>query len=121
MPAATHNLTIEQGATLRRVITWKAPGGDLVDLTGARVEFQVRTSITASGPPLLKFDSDNLVSGMTIGPLDTTGVIDFRVDGSVTSGLSFKTGEWDLFVTLAGAERDKLLKGKVTLDPSVTR
>lgn len=120
MAAAKYDLVIEQGATLRRVIVWRDSAGAPIDLTGARVLFQVRANVAAS-TALIDFDSATLASGMTIGPLDDTGTIDFSVSDELTLALNFQTAAWDLFVESAGGEREKVLEGSVKLLRSVTR
>lgn len=119
MAAARYDIAVEQGATFNRVITWLDPAGAPISLTGARVEFQWRAP---DGPPLVNFDSAALTAGLTLGhALDATGVINFSVSNTLTAALSFGSGAWDLFVTLAGGERERLLYGNVKLLRSVTR
>jgi hypothetical protein len=118
--AAKYNLEIEQGATLRRVITYTDPDGALIDLTGSRVLWQIRDNPDAP-VAILSFDSDNLTTGQSCGPLDATGTIDFSVSDEITSVLDFSLAQWDLVVESAGGERDRLLEGKATLDRGVTR
>lgn len=123
MAAYTYELVIEQGATLRRKLVWKDKAKVAIDLTGARVEFQVRPS-SEDGKlqdPVIDFDSTALTTGQTLGPLDVTGVIEFAISDTITRALSFGTGQWDMFVTLAGADRDKLVKGPSSLDLAVTQ
>jgi hypothetical protein len=118
--AAKYDLLIEQGATLRRVIVYRDPNGAPIDLTGSRVLWQVRDH-PESATTILSFDSDNLLTGQTCGPLDATGTIDFAVSDEVTATLDFTLARWDLIVESAGGERDRLLEGKATLDRGVTR
>jgi len=118
--AQTYDLPIAQGEDLQLYIVWRDKAGALVDLTGARVLFQVRDAVD-SADTLLDFDSDNLRDGQTIGPLNTSGVIDANVSGDITALLDFTLGKWDLFVILAGGQDKKLLKGKSSLERAVTR
>lgn len=120
MAAAKYDLVIEQGATLRRVIRYRDSTGADVDLTGARVRFQVRQNAD-SADTFLDFDSDNLQDGMTIGTLDDSGTIDFTVSGDLTALLDFTLARWDLLVITAGGETDRVLEGKASLDRAVTR
>lgn len=120
MVAARYDLEIEQGADLHRHIVWKDPDGVLIDLTGARVLFQVRKNAD-SADTFLSFDSDNLLTGQTIGALDASGVIDFTIAGELTKLLDFTVGDWDLFVVTSGGEDDKILTGRATLKRAVTR
>lgn len=118
--ADRHNIVFEQGATFERTINWKDPQGNPIDLTGYRVRMQVRQSPAAT-TKLVDFDSDALAAGMHIDALDTTGVIHFWFDPSVTSALDFQNAEYDLTVTSAGGFTYRLLEGKASVSPGVTR
>lgn len=118
--AAKHNIVIEQGATFPLYVTWNDPDGSPIDLTGARVRLQVRQT-PASTAKLVDFDSAALVAGQTIGPLNTTGVISIKLSAALTAPLTFTLAEWDLVITLAGGEVTRLLEGKASVSPSVTR
>lgn len=115
------DIFVEQGATLSRSITWvgPAPASVPVNLTGARVEFQWRDP---NGVLVVDFDSTALTAGLTLDtPLGVSGVIAFSVSAALTAAMSFGTAAWDLFVTLAGGERDRLAHGTVKLTRAVTR
>lgn len=117
MAAAKYDIVVEQAATFNRVITWLDSAGAPINLTGARVQFQWRAP---DGPPLVDFDSGALTTGLTITALNATGVINFTVSKDITAALSFGSGAWDLFVTLAGGVRERLLYGNVKFVRAVT-
>lgn len=118
MAAAQYTLNIEQHTDLNLYIVYSDAGG-LVDLTGARVLFQVKEATTSSA--LLSFDSANLTTGQTIGTLDAAGVINATVAGAQTALVDFSAASWDLFVVLAGGQDRKLLAGPATLTRAVTQ
>lgn len=118
--AAKHNIVIEQGATFPLYVTYNDPSGAPVDLTGARVRFQVRQTVE-SASKLVDFDSSSPTTGQSIAALDTTGVISIKLAPSATSPLNFQLAEWDLVVTTAGGEATRLLEGKASVSPAVTR
>ena len=120
MAAAKYDTEIVQGATFHRVIRYRDPTGAAIDLTGARVLFQVRKSAD-DATSFLDFDSDSLQTGMTCGALDDTGTIDFTVSGDLTALLDFRSAVWDLFVVFDGGEDDCLFEGKLNLRRAVTR
>lgn len=121
MPALKYTLVIEQGATFRRKVIWKDKTGALINLTGARVEFQVRET-RVSPLTLIDFDSNMLTAGQSLGhALDATGIIHVVLSDTITSALNFTAGVWDMFVTIAGGERDKLFYGTSALKSAVTR
>jgi hypothetical protein len=118
---ARYDLYVKQGATLHRSITWKDPAGNPVDLTGARVTFQFRTTAGTS-TVALSFDSAALVTGMTILPLNTSGVIDFTISSTITAGLVFNSAVWDMFVESPTIPKDCLIpESNVLLEKAVTR
>lgn len=118
--AAKHNIVIEQGATFPLYVTYNDPDGAPVDLAGGRVRFQVRQSPEAAST-LLSFDSSSLTTGQTIVALDASGVISIKLSAAFTAALTFTLAEWDLTVTTAGGEVTRLLEGKASVSPSVTR
>lgn len=121
MSAKLYTLEIEQNATRRFKLLWKDKDGVPVNLTGARVEFQVRES-RDSEDPVIDFDTSALTTGQSLAtPLNTTGVIEWVLSKDFTAALDYTAGVWDMFVTIAGGERRKLLKGPSQLEHSVTR
>ena len=115
-----YDTVIKQGTTFRRTIYYRDELGAIVDLTGARVLFQIRESAD-SADTLLDFDSDNLRDGQTIGPLNDTGTISFVVSGDLTAVLDFSLAVWDMYVVFPGGEDDCLFEGKISLKKAVTR
>lgn len=118
--AARHNIVIEQGATFPLYIVWKDPDGDPIDLTGYRIRMQVRQDPSATAK-LVDFDSNAPGTGMTIGSLGASGVIDIKLAPSVTSALSFKNADWDITATSSGGIVYRLLEGKASVSLGVTR
>lgn len=118
--ADRHNIVFEQGATFQRTINWKDPQGNPIDLTGYRIRMQVR-QLPSSSTTLLDYDTNSLASGMHAGSLDATGVIAITIDPSVTSALSFSNADYDLTATSPGGVVYRLLEGKASVSPGVTR
>ena len=122
MAAAQYDLTVEQGATFRRSLSWvhPAPGspaepGDAVDMTGATARMQVRLRVGA--PVMLEATTEN-------GRLAIEGNrIDILLSDEDTDSLE-RSGVYDLEVEIpsgpmAGVHR--LIQGKVVVSPNVTR
>lgn len=57
-------LTIYQGATFRKRLTWTAPGGTPVDLTGCTARMQVRAEV---GSPTVLLSLTTVNGGITLG------------------------------------------------------
>lgn len=118
--AAKHNIVIEQGATFPLNIKWQDSDQNPINLTGYRVRMQIRQT-PESVTTLLSFDSNSLTTGQAIGALNATGVIDIALSAAITTALTFRLAEWDLTVTSAGGEVTRLVEGKASVSPGVTR
>jgi hypothetical protein len=118
MAAATHDITIEQGATWRLVLSWMQPDGvTAYDLTGCQARMQVRS---AHGTDVL-IDLDE--AGTDDGQISlggATGSIAIRIAPSATEKLNVKKAQYDLVLQLATGDVERLLRGKVTVVPSIT-
>lgn len=121
MAAGKLNLKIEQGATFRRLLQWKAgePAAP-VDLTGYQVRMQVRSELTAA-TVLLELSTAN--GGVVITDA-AQGKFELRIKAADTSALTFDSGVYDLeLVAPDGPDNTvtRLLAGSVSVSPEVTR
>jgi len=118
MPAATHNYTIEAGATFRRQISYKDAAGVAIDLTGYTAAMQIRAAITDALPAVDLTDANG---GLVLG--GALGTVDIYITSIATDALTFTNGVYDLELTDAGGTGDvtRILEGKVTVKPAVTR
>ena len=123
---STFNLVIHQGASLQHTWTWHyGPDEESsvpVDLTSATARAQVRYART-SRHVLLEMTS----AGGEIS-LSAQGVINLHVPGAVTAtfpALSFlpagRNHFWDLEIVWPDGDVCRLLQGRVTISPEVTR
>lgn len=115
MSAGILNITIEQGATFTRTITWTI-SGTAVNLTGYVARLQVRAD----------YDTDPIISltsaaggGITLGGV--AGTIVLLVSATATAALTPGSYLWDLEVEAADGTVTRLLKGQATVDPEVTK
>lgn len=114
-------LEINQGATFRKKFVWKVAGDDgadpvAVDLTGYTAKMQVRATVEATAV-LVELSTTN--SRITLG--GTTGEIELYLSPAVTDAFTWKSGVYDLELTSASGEIERLLAGAVTVVPGVTR
>lgn len=118
MASAKYNITIEQGATFTRTITWYS---DLAMTTPV-----VLTSYTAAMKVKTKDLATTVLSSaagtitLTLG--GTAGTIVITISATNTAALTpTADGEYayDLELTLAGVVT-RLLEGRVTVSPEVT-
>lgn len=110
----THNFEILQGETWTRTLTWKISGA-LVDLTGYTARMQVRRKVT-SDSTLLSLTSG---SGITLG--GSAGTITLSVSATDTAAMTWREGKYDLELVASDGTVTRLLEGRITVDPEVTR
>lgn len=113
MPAAKLNLTIEQGTTFEKSLTWRDKNKRPVPLTGYTARMQIRPSVT-SAEVILELSTEN---GRIV--LGTGGVIKLVLTPAMTGSL--KSGVYDLELTDPLGRVIRLVEGKVTVSPEVTR
>jgi hypothetical protein len=117
MAAFKLNLKINQGATFRKVITWKAGTPALpVDLTGCTARMQMRGKITDAAF-LLELTTEN--GGIALGGV--LGTITLNITAAQTTLIAWKSAIYDLEIVYADATVRRLLAGSVSVSPEVTR
>ena len=113
MAAAKLNLTIEQGTTFAKRLTWRDKNKRPVPLTGYTARMQVRPT-AASAEIITELSTAN--GRITLGEL---GVIQLNLTASETSAL--KAGVYDLEMTDGDGRVTRLIEGKINVSPEVTR
>lgn len=117
MPAVTHNITVEQGATMRLLFKWETKDGAVVtpvNLTTYSARLQIRRSL-ASDPPVLSLTDG---AGITLG---ADGSITIEATPAQTALIDIRSGVYDLELEDASGRVTRLVQGKVTVSPEVTR
>lgn len=115
MPAGLYDINAEQGATLRRVVTWRDQTTTPVPLTGYTAKLQVRKSLDAATTLL----SLTHLAGLSLGT--TTGTITILVTAAVMSQIPAGSFYYDLELTSASGEVTRLLQGRFNVSREVTR
>lgn len=126
MPAAKHDLYIEQGATYRRRLVFREADeldengevvpGQPIDLSGYSARMQVRR--TQQGAVAIALNS-TLDGGLHIdGPL---GQIDIHMTDEQTDVLTPKTALYDIEIESPTGDVTRLMQGKITVDPNITQ
>lgn len=114
MSAASFNITIEQGATFEKQITYKDANGNAIDLTNvtdARAQIRPTIASNSSEDFTVEVDDD-----------PTTGIIHWSMSATTTAGLTApSTQYYDLEIEFADGTVRRLLSGTVTVSPEVTR
>jgi len=126
MPAAPQNLLIEQGATWRAIFMLLQPGATgtpiadrlPINLAGYSARMQIRPDYTST-TVLAELTLAN--AGISITP--ATGKIDLYISATDTAALTFTDAPavYDLELIEPGGDVIRLLKGRVTLSPEVTK
>lgn len=114
MAAASFNITVEQGATFQKQITYKDANGNPVDLTNVTVaRAQMRPTI-ASGT--------SVAFTVAVSATPTSGVINWSMSATTTAALTApSTQYYDLEIEFSNGVVRRLLSGTVTVTPEVTR
>jgi len=116
MIAGVYNLTIEQGTTLSRTLTWTDSNDALVDLTNYTARAKVRDGY--DGTAVVDLTTEN--GGITLG--GALGTVVLSMSAADTAALSvLKDGRWDLELVSAGGTVTRLVQGKCTISREVTR
>lgn len=118
MSAAKLDLVIEAGATFRQTLLYQDPNGVPVPLTDYSARMQLRRRADEAE---ILHSMTSPSDGITIGPL--AGELHLRIGADVTDGFLFKTAYYDLELASESdpSEVIRLIEGKVTVTPNVTR
>lgn len=111
-----YDLTLYQGASFTLTLTWKDAANAAINLTGYSAKMQIR--YTAASPSVvLELSTTN--GGISLG--GTAGTITLNASASQTAALTEATGVYDLELTSGSGTVTRLLSGKYTLSPEVTK
>lgn len=112
MPAGKLNLSIEQGATYKKRLTWRDARKRPIDMTGYTALMHVKDK--AGGTTLLILSTAN---GRIA--LSSAGVIQILLSAAETAELAFSSGVYDMKLMI-GAEEVRLIEGRVTVSQAIT-
>jgi hypothetical protein len=115
MSAATHNFTIDQGSDWFTTFVYKDSAGTVINLTGYTAALQIRDTYADSATDL----SLTVGSGITITA--ASGKIDVRATAAQTGAIAAGQYVYDLEITSSGGVVTRLVQGKITVSPQVTR
>lgn len=115
MSAATHNFIVDQGADWYATFVYKDSGGTAINLTGYTAALQIRDTYADSTTDLALTST----SGITI--TGATGTLAVRATATQTAAIAAGNYVYDLEITSSGAIVTRLVQGKITVSPQVTR
>lgn len=117
MTAGKYDITIEQGATFYKVLTWTDSTGSAIDLSGYTARMHIRQKVTDVSP-ILNLTTEN--SRITLG--GSAGTITLLVAAIDTAVLSPQiTGYYDLEVVSGTGVVTRLVEGRIFISPEITR
>ena len=119
MSAGTYNTTIDKGSTFSLTLTYKDASGDPVNLTGWTARMQIRetpssasTVLTSTGgSPTITISNTNFA----------TGVIAVTISATNTASISVPVAYYDIEVESAAGLVRRVLQGRLSISPEVTR
>jgi hypothetical protein len=113
MPAAKLNITVEQGATFSKRLVWRDKNKRPINLSGYTAKMQIRASATSTDV-LFELSTSNQRITLAAG-----GVIQLDIAANDTDQI--KAGVYDLKLYAPTGQEIRLIEGKVTVSPGVTR
>ena len=116
MPAGIYDILAEQGATLRRVLTWRDANKDPIDLTGYSARMQVRKTLDTDSV-LLSLSTAN--GSITLG--GSTGTVTIEVSPLKMSQLAAGIFWYDIELVSPTGVVTRLLQGRFNVSREVTR
>ena len=117
MSAAKYDLRIEQGATYQLRLVWKDSDGQPLDLSPMSARMQIRSTHKAATPIVSLTSSPG--GGITLN--GASGEIDIALSAEQTAGIAQSSGVYDLELVGSDGFVTRLIEGRVTVSPEVTR
>jgi len=118
MPAAIFDITIEQGALYERIFTWEDIDSMPIDMTNWTARMQIRPTIYDE---LVLVDLSTENGGIFLNYGGVSGTVRLVIHTRETNEFYWSMGVYDLEVYDLNFECFRLLKGKIKIDPQVTR
>lgn len=116
MAAGIYNMTIEQGATFHKVFTVVDPvTGTPANYTGFTARMQIRREVDST-TAAIDLTTEN--GRITLGGV--LGTVTLDLTAAETASLT-RGGVYDIELISSAGVVERLLQGRVTLDPEVTR
>jgi hypothetical protein len=116
MPAAYHDIYIEQGATFVKEIIWKDEDGNPFDLTGFTARMQIRRKKSSETS---EYTATTENGSINLG--DDAGTISILIPAIYTADFDFTKGVYDLELISYAGVVTRVLEGGVEVSKEVTR
>jgi hypothetical protein len=116
MTAGNYNITAEQGASFRRVLTWNDAANEPINLTGYTARMQIRSDYFTPDPATISLTTEN--GRITLG--GALGTISLYISATDMAALVADAYVYDLEL-ISGAEITRLVQGTFVINAEVTR
>jgi len=116
MTAGNYNFVIDQGANWFLTVVYKDSTGTAINLTGYTAALQIRDTYADSTTDLSLTSPSG---GITI--TGATGTIAITATAVQTAAIAAGSYVYDLEITSSGGIVTRLIQGKISLSPQVTR
>jgi hypothetical protein len=116
MTAATNNFVIDQGANWFLTVVYKDSTGTAINLTGYTAALQIRDTYADSTTDLSLTSPSG---GITI--TGATGTIAITATAAQTGAIAAGSYVYDLEITSASGIVTRLIQGRISISPQVTR
>lgn len=113
--AATYDFQMDQGASWVYNLGIRDQDDNPVDLTGASVVMQARTTLR-SPIPLFSVSTDT--GEITLDPSE--GLVSIAIPPAITAEVR-QSGLYSIVITYSSGEVERLLEGKLILQPEIVR
>ncbi len=115
------NIEIPQGATFTKQVEYLDNAEHPIDLSGCSARLMVREHYTDTAPLVaINSEASNDQGFITLTP--ESGTLDILITDEATAELKAPmVGVWDLELTFVDGTVQRLLEGKVSVTPEVTR
>lgn len=114
--AATVNLLIQQGSDFSHTVSLQNDDGTPLVLTGYSAKMQIRPEL-GSATMLLELSTGN--GRIVLNAL--AGQLTLSLTNTITSGLTFRSGVYDLEITSGSGFVTRIMQGNVTTSLEVTQ
>lgn len=109
-------LTIPQGSTYRHTFYYRDAAGAVVSLAGYTARLQFRESIDAAA---ILYEATTANGFITIN--GAAGDVTLEIAAATTAAWTFRAAVYDLEIISSDGKVTRLVKGRVKVDPEVTR
>jgi hypothetical protein len=125
MGSGRYDISVDQGSTFRKTITWKDSSNTVVNLTGYTARMQVRPTYSSASATVSLTTANG---GVVLG--GTSGTIQLYISATATAAIPTASpsqfsdafiGVYDLELVSPSGDVTRLLNGDFVVTPEVTR